>query len=231
MKKVLSVLVAAALVTVATSAMALTIVGTKHDLSSTGGTGYKTSSTQVCVFCHTPHNAVANRALWNRNASTQTFTTYTSGANIESATWYAGGTKGSLPSTSPSMLCLSCHDGVSTMGNIARPPAGVALTGTIAITAGGAKLGSDLTNDHPISINYNTVQTALGATSLKVADAAGYVVAASTNRLPLANATTLECATCHNVHDNTNVPFLRDTMTQSALCTACHKSDRSHVVL
>jgi predicted CXXCH cytochrome family protein len=221
MKKVLSVLVAAALVTMATSAMALTIVNTKHDLS-VGVSGYSASNTtQVCVFCHTPHNATQTRALWNRNAGAVTsFSLYTSGANIENATWYIGGSKTTLPATSPSMLCLSCHDGSTTMNNISRPPAGIAPNNAVAISSGGANLGSALTNDHPISINYAAFVT--GLTGTLVAQTGNNVVAASTKLLPLANGVSLECNTCHNVHDNNYKPFLRDTMDKSALCTACH---------
>jgi predicted CXXCH cytochrome family protein len=40
--------------------------------------------------------------------------------------------------------------------------------------------------------------------------------------LPLFTASTMQCATCHNVHDNTNVPFLRINNAASALCTTCH---------
>ena len=36
------------------------IVGTKHDLSRFGpGPGRATGETRICIFCHTPHNAVA----------------------------------------------------------------------------------------------------------------------------------------------------------------------------
>jgi predicted CXXCH cytochrome family protein len=33
---------------------------------------------------------------------------------------------------------------------------------------------------------------------------------------------TLECSSCHSVHDNSNAPFLRETMAGSALCLGCH---------
>ena len=32
----------------------------------------------------------------------------------------------------------------------------------------------------------------------------------------------VQCATCHNVHDNTNVPFLRVNNAASGLCLTCH---------
>lgn len=39
--------------------------GTKHDLSINGpGTLKAVAETQVCVFCHTPHNAEPAYPLW-----------------------------------------------------------------------------------------------------------------------------------------------------------------------
>jgi predicted CXXCH cytochrome family protein len=38
---------------------------------------------------------------------------------------------------------------------------------------------------------------------------------------------TIQCTTCHNVHDNmTHKPFLRDNI--KTLCSKCHKKDNSH---
>ena len=34
---------------------------------------------------------------------------------------------------------------------------------------------------------------------------------------------TVQCASCHDPHDNTNAPFLRKTNTASALCSTCHQ--------
>ena len=209
MKKVLSLLVAAALVTVASSAMAgsTTIVGTLHDLSSIRASGYSaTNTTQICVFCHTPHNAAVNRALWNRKAGNVTsFALYTSGANVEGATWYAKTATVTLPANSPSMLCLNCHDGSTGMSNISRPPNKVTPDNGMALTSVGPNLGNTLTNDHPVSVNYDNVQTLLTATSLKASEMVNsqrVVKTANALDLPLANNVTLECNTCHNVHNN-----------------------------
>ena len=228
MKKVLSLVVAAALVTVATSAMAVTVVNTKHDLSQTGGAGgyNANNTTQVCVFCHTPHNAVANRALWNRIGAQSSFSLYTSGANIEALNWYVGSNKTTLPANSPSILCLSCHDGSTTMNSISRPPAGVAPSNNVAITSVGTNLGTNLTNDHPISFNYIATQTAIPTTLVAATaqgNGMGVLNTTTSQQYPLANGVSIECNTCHNVHDNTTFkPFLRDTMAKSALCTGCH---------
>jgi hypothetical protein len=59
----------------ASTASAGTIVGSNHDLS---GKGYGT--TQICIFCHTPHNALstAGAPLWNHASSVATYTVYAS---------------------------------------------------------------------------------------------------------------------------------------------------------
>jgi DNA-binding MarR family transcriptional regulator len=42
-------------------------VGTKHNLSVSGpGPIKSTNEQQVCIFCHTPHNASPIQPLWNR---------------------------------------------------------------------------------------------------------------------------------------------------------------------
>ena len=65
----------AALLLLGQRALASTIAGSKHDLS----TDWEPYSQQVCVFCHTPHGATPGvTPLWNRALSNQTYTPYTS---------------------------------------------------------------------------------------------------------------------------------------------------------
>lgn len=67
---------------------------------------------QVCVFCHTPHNAAAKGPLWNKaNREAATFyRLYTSSKTLSSATRASA-----LTADSPSLLCLGCHDGKTAM--------------------------------------------------------------------------------------------------------------------
>ena len=214
MKKVLSALVVVAAVAMASSAMA-SIVNTKHDLSTNNLTGYSGSvkTTQVCVFCHTPHNSARTKALWNRNGQdASVFKTYTSGILMEGGVNWGYVTKGGLASNSSSVLCMTCHDGTTQMGALNNPPAG-GLTDTAVVT-GAANLGVTLTNDHPVNFNYDTAVTVLNAgprgAVLKAAPALPFV------------GRNMECSTCHNVHDNTLVPFLRISIDGSKLCLECH---------
>ena len=57
---------------VALAALAGTALGavatTKHNLSVTGPGPIKSpTEKQICIFCHTPHNADPRAPLWNRN--------------------------------------------------------------------------------------------------------------------------------------------------------------------
>ena len=200
--------------------LSATLAGTKHDLSSSGP-GVKTNITQKCVFCHTPHGAATGTAqiipLWNKTTTVTTgFTMYASGT--------ISGTVDTTP-TGASMACFTCHDGTQAVGNMINLPNGVA---SVTYTAGGGVnstgfiasgvnlLGKDLSNDHPVSITYtqNLDSGLVNPTSF----APNTVQLFPTN----ANGSKVQCASCHQVHDNTNPPFLRVSMTNSALCTTCH---------
>lgn len=204
MKKVL---LTAALVVVATSAFAA-ITGSKHDFSATGsGSAFGSATnagTQICVYCHTPHNNKTSALLWNRNngvAQTVYAKAASSSLNFDAIT--AIGTT--------STLCLSCHDGTIAVDSFAT----YGGTAAKAVTSK-ANLGSSLTNDHPIGFSY-------GSTSTDTA----IVAAGGTIPLPLFNngalTDSMECATCHDVHGKTQqVMFLRVNNEGSNLCKNCH---------
>ena len=173
-----------------------TIVGSSHDLRTITAN----ASDEVCIFCHTPHNAQATEPLWNHGITAATFTTYSS--TTLNAT--VGQPDGS------SKLCLSCHDGTVALDTFGGN------TGTHFIS-GTAALGTDISNDHPVSFLYDA--------ALVTADGGGLVSPASASLVvtgvPL-YAGKMQCASCHQVHDNTNGNFLRFANTASALCLKCH---------
>lgn len=199
--KVLYAVPVLALVALAPTKAGATIVGSPHDFSTIAGFG---SNGQVCVFCHTPHNAVAAAdqiaPLWNHTTTTATFTLYSS-ATLNAA---AG-----QPDSS-SKACLSCHDGTVAIDAFGG------RTGTQVI-AGSRMLGTDLSNDHPISFTYDAaLATADGGL---VTPASAAMVSAG---IPLFNGK-LQCASCHQVHDNSTFqPFLRASRVGSELCLRCH---------
>ena len=151
------------------------IADTKHNLGTGNtrpGENRVTAGTEeICVFCHTPHGAdtSAPAPLWNKRLPVgASYTTY---ATLNSST--IDGTI--LAVGSVSLACLSCHDGAQAMDNIINAPGsgGYDVTGGGALGLGytwagprvdadgrltgatnAALLGTDLSNDHPIGIQY-----------------------------------------------------------------------------
>lgn len=158
------------------------IANTKHNLG-TSGTGPNHLSTtggetgEICIFCHTPHGGDTNAAvpLWNKKlVDPANFKTYD---QLGTSTLDAAITKiGSV-----SLACLTCHDGTQALDNILNAPGsggydstggtqnGLGWTwttdGTLdangrfqnSVDGGGTNIwaiGTDLTNDHPVSVQY-----------------------------------------------------------------------------
>jgi predicted CXXCH cytochrome family protein len=80
---------------------------------------------------------------------------------------------------------------------------------------GRANLGTDLSDDHPVSFEYTT---ALSRAHGQLADPATL-----TSRVPLDTTRQLQCTTCHDPHENRFRAFLRLDDRGGALCTACHQ--------
>ena len=125
-----------------------TILASKHDLSVVGPGPIKASSeSDVCVFCHTPHRGTGDLPLWNHTLSTATYTPYSSST-----------TKATIGQpTGSSKLCLSCHDGTVALGMIANRSRPIEMrNGVVNLPAGPSNLGTDLSDDHPISFLYDS---------------------------------------------------------------------------
>jgi len=218
--------------------------GTKHNFSAapdgsgtpSGGTvpvriTKATSETQVCVFCHTPHEAESisfgggstalGAPLWNRKLSGQTYTLYSSSSIDADAAELATQPGGS------SKLCLSCHDGTMAIDKVnalngvknatiaMNSPSPVKVPGT-ATTGFTRNLGTDLSADHPISFTYNSALANLDG-ELRSPDGTvvgNRVVGGTKPKMPLEN-NQMQCSTCHDPHlrdkttSNGNAKFLR----------------------
>ena len=216
MKKIL--LLAVVLVFTASIASA-GVVGTGHDLTQIFSTAGNT--TQVCVYCHTPHQAIAAAAqqpLWNHSmssvASYGVYTSPTLNATISDIGGQAAGNQ------SVSMLCMGCHDSTVALNTLIKMPTDQTVNPPDLLLSdynAGASLGASLVDDHPVNFSYNAALVA--ADGGLHAPGVGII-----GSLPLFGATqdSVQCATCHNVHDNTYTPFLRQTNSGSALCLVCH---------
>lgn len=200
MRRLILALPLIAMMAMATSAFGQSnIAGSDHDLSGGGGGG------EICKPCHVPHNAypyagaTVKRVLWNHQETSQTFTMYTTEA----------GNTGAIDGVSK--LCLSCHDGVTAVDNY-----GGTTNGNTLVT-GGAALGTDLSNDHPIGVKYPPEDS--GGAALD-----GYHATPSGNikLFNVSGVTRVECASCHDPHGAGNGDFLREPKNGSALCLKCH---------
>jgi len=187
------------------------LAGTTHDIAAAG-----------CKGCHAPHNgALANGGssgtpglilLWSRNFPnpTNTFGVYDS-ATMKNKAVEIGG---SALTTSTdvrmySLLCLSCHDGVTSTFSPAMKTAN--QVGSKAAFGAGAYESLGLTNDHPVNMNYDPTKN----TSLQA-------VATVAAALPLYGSNnTMQCATCHDPHNNINTNYLRQP-NNTTHCTTCH---------
>jgi len=216
-------LILAAIMILAASVAFAAVSGTKHDLRLTGGgTATGNGLTEICVVCHTPHQATAaskQDPLWNHTGtSTATFAVYASATMNATPSNIASGSMGTFGA---SMLCMSCHDGTVSVLSMYNPPntgtpTPVAIGGRInasGLIIGNANLGTDLSDDHPVNFAYDAALVGADGELQPVATvtAAGLLI-----------GTQVQCASCHDVHNNTNAPFLRYTNAGSALCLQCH---------
>lgn len=210
-----------ALAAISSSAMAggIGIAQTKHNLGAGNLTGgnYTLATTEVCIFCHTPHGAdqSASAPLWNRQLSDSSI--YTRYSALGTSTFDAD----EVAVGSVSIACLSCHDGTQAMDAVLNSPGGgsgftnnqtssLGLVNNSTATDGGDSvggltggfgtggdsggwneghqmsslggtaingpdngntgdliyIGTDLRNDHPVSMQYGGGGITTGGTSL-----------------------------------------------------------------
>ncbi|AEI15620.1 cytochrome C family protein [Flexistipes sinusarabici DSM 4947] len=177
------------------------IANTPHNLSVSGpGTVKSSTERRICIFCHTPHNARSEAPLWNRNLSNASYTVYSS------KTFEA--TANQTQPTGNSRLCLSCHDGTIALNQI--------YSGTIQGTSlsnpltGAAVLGTDLSDDHPISFLYS--DSTVADNQLNSETSLPSFVKLQNGRV--------ECTSCHDPHTETQ--YFLNNADINVLCDACH---------
>jgi len=222
MKKLFVIIISGlALIAFTILAYGNSIIGSKHDLS--------TGDTETCAYCHTPHSGSTIAPLWNRQTP-----------NPSSFTMYNSPTMDTSHPGQPnniSLACLSCHDGVNTDTDNHKllnvPGSGLAgtngdysypkacrchdiygsnpslLTDTMYFF-----IGTDLSDEHPISINYPTSDQDPYFNTPAQVISGGLKLFGSNNAV--------ECPSCHNVHDPQYTPFLRKSNAGSDLCLTCH---------
>jgi predicted CXXCH cytochrome family protein len=183
------------------------VVNSPHNLSVSGpGVVRASTEEQVCIFCHTPHNAAPIQPLWNRNEPMSAYLVYSSNALDAEPGQPTGSSK----------MCLSCHDGTIALGSVVSRDQEIRMAGGITtLPPGRSNLGTDLSDDHPISFRFDT--------SLVAKDPHLVDPHLLPSELKLDPGRELQCTTCHEPHDNSFGHFLVMPNDTSALCRACHQ--------
>lgn len=259
MKRTVGIMALALAILVAVAAIASAaapggIGQTKHNLSITGtgsvhlDPGVANQTTEICVFCHTPHGGRTNdpasplAPLWNRQIN-ETVNAYTPYRSI---------TLDATPGqpTGASLACLSCHDGTIAFDALLNQPgSGAIISGTansalwtfVGAGAGNkmpdgiTKLGVDLRNTHPISVKYADAKSPSSSNGTND-HSTGFNDPAACDLNDTAKdcyfgtgvkvtGGYVQCTSCHDPHRNA-VTFLRTgTNDGSQLCLTCHKKD------
>ncbi len=194
------------------------ISGSAHDFGQ-----FQWAKNQICLPCHTPHNAIVRDStgavlsgpLWNHTLSTATYTLYLdqSGAGVT----------GKVDTNS--ILCLSCHDGTVAVDSFGGGQGVQQLTGGL--------IGTDLSDDHPIG-EYAIWPTPNPSYMVDPAlRDAQHIMALR----PMADGRlSVGCTSCHEPHNRKNTDHMLwvqnsgtattvdgRTVSGSALCLNCHK--------
>lgn len=196
-----------------------------------------------CKGCHAPHNGAAaftaggdqntgKILLWSRAfpGAANTYNLYSSPAMVTAGEVTAGPTltgttTAALQNTDVRMytlLCLSCHDGVTSGASMLK---NVSSAVGSALTLTGATIDSGgLANDHPVGINYDPSKNSTGLVDT-VTVSGKLPLFSSNGGLP-----TIQCATCHDPHNNdtkdcpgcaSGGAYLRQA-NNSTHCNTCH---------
>ena len=178
---------------------AVSVKGTRHDLT---GNATKSGDQDPCLYCHAVHSSGSQLPLWGRTGTESEFTLYASPTMDANMAQPSG----------ISRACLSCHDGVTAFD---------ALLGLTGVATGNnmntnfpgspAILGLDLSGDHPIGVDIT-------------ADSAGIEDEGTITGGGLTiYSGKVECASCHEVHGRDGYAyFLRIDPALGTLCETCH---------
>jgi hypothetical protein len=161
----------------------------------------------TCAYCHMPHGGanLAGAPLWARNNGIGAYSFYKPVGASPAGT-------GATALNTPSQLCMSCHDGTQSVARVLKIGAGglssgnqylggIANNNGAQITAASyAYVGTNLTNDHPVSISFmqGTPYGGLAATV-----PAPFMLFNGTGMQSGVGAGTIECLSCHNAHAST----------------------------
>ena len=184
------------------------IAGSAHDFTVTYN-GNDMKAVNQCSTCHEMHKPAKMMPLWGRQDPT------TDGWYIQSHdTKYAltdPANNGFIAASdfvkARSGMCLSCHDGVTTISNGVTMAAGVK-----------ANFGRDLSENHNIGRNRTAA-----------ADGSDATIRANDDQVLQADGTVkyyIGCGSCHSMHDSkTNLKLVRNAaLVSGPVCLNCHST-------
>lgn len=182
------------------------ILGSKHDLSAASPSTIRANTeSEVCIFCHTPHRALNEAPLWNHELSQATYTPYSS-STMKAAVGQPTGS---------SKLCLSCHDGTVALGMVHSRSSPIEMRdGVTVLPSGASRLGTDLSDDHPVSMKYDASLAALNG---QLKDPATL-----NQEVRLDHEGMMQCTSCHDAHNDRYPKFLVKDDRGGQLCVSCH---------
>jgi predicted CXXCH cytochrome family protein len=190
--------------------------GSKHDFSDARWNVSSGKLGQLCAPCHTPHNGDSSVVpLWSHKTATATsFRMYGASSDTMDASR-------ALAPSAVSLACLGCHDGVTALDAFGGNPG----SGRTLLSEGygaHAVIGTDLSNDHPISIDYDSALARRDGELRDPATAGSSGLGGSIEK-DMLHRGKLECVSCHDVHDKErNEDMLLKSNDGSALCLTCH---------
>lgn len=213
------------------------IVDSFHNLSLTGPGNIKSDSvanggtTEVCVFCHTPHNSTRARLLWNKSDWASYPNQVADFGDNGDAQTNMGTNWNNVTLQPDSMRCLTCHDGSTSVGQVAyayTQKNGASINYSIPMTGSDQTAGKisnsaflvgaftngagnrDMSKNHPVSIPYGAVGNtyngivSAGATATDNNFVPANTVATNALLKGSAGAYGVECTSCHDVHGQGN---------------------------
>jgi hypothetical protein len=200
------------------------VVNTVHNLSVSGpGEVRSTTETEVCKFCHIPHNAVEPQPLWGHALSTVQH------YQVPELRQKVGSDEIRRPAPQPdgaSRLCLSCHDGTVALGDVAGERQPIPFAGSQRLGPGRrGYIGTDLSGSHPVSFvlrdeGLDSDEQDVGMRSLSFIQ--------GDQQVRLDHEGKMQCTTCHDPHSDRyyvdgRVPHFWVKPTVDEVCLTCHE--------
>ena len=195
---------------------------TKHNLSVSGpGPSQATSETEICIFCHTPHNASPGAPLWNHELSTVSdYINYWS-PTLKS---YASA-EDAPPIDGFSKLCLSCHDGTVALGALINRNENLETVPDYITFGMEGYIGTDLSGGHPISIIFDEALVTVRNADTGLLLLNWPITDKDVKLYPTQGGKGIQCTSCHDPHggkgDSEAPPFWQKK-TYDEVCLVCH---------